>query len=482
MPSPGMSFHRWCLLIAALVYITAAWFGVGYHAEDEFQQVILVAEHLRGHVDATELPLDYHAHWRSMVQPLICAGVFEACEVIGITDPFQLTLALRLLTAALALWITHGFIRSVQSGLKPEIQQAFTLLSCFLWFLPVLLIRFTGEAWSSLLFLRGLGMLMDPRGRKAWAIGAWFGAVVLFRPAAVLLPFGAVLWMLFVQRAERKRVITLIASSAAFLVLGVMLDSIVHGTIATTLWNYGLAALTGEESGRFTALPWYQYVLFTVKYTVAPIGALLLIAFATVVLLRPKHILVWVLVPFLIVHSLIPVKELRFLFPLAPLMPWLLITAWEALQEHWPKTLARTLWMQLLFPFAVVNVVALLIAISTPAGNGRIKLAQAIRAQYGEQSVHIDQLGDWRQRLPPFFLAPGSTEHFTEKIIVNPKLNGPIHLVIAKQSRNVDRLSNMQRLSTTTPAWTDRFISWYHLEDVHDPLVLYVITTQRVGH
>ncbi|MGF7473746.1 hypothetical protein WFJ45_23685, partial [Salmonella enterica subsp. enterica serovar Minnesota] len=66
-----MSFHRWCLLIAALVYFTAAWFGVGYYGEDEFQQVILYAEHLRGHADAASMPLDYHAHWRGMVLPII---------------------------------------------------------------------------------------------------------------------------------------------------------------------------------------------------------------------------------------------------------------------------------------------------------------------------------------------------------------------------------------------------------------------------
>ena len=163
-------------------------------------------------------------------------------------------------------------------------------------------------------------------------------------------------------------------------------------------------------------------------------------------------------------------------------MPWLLITAWEVLQERWPKAMARKFWMQLFFPFAAVNAIALLIAISIPAGNGRIKPAQTIHAQYGEQPVHIDQLGDWRQRIPPFFLAPRSTERFTDKIIVDPKANGPIHLVIAKQSLDLDHVSNLRRMATATPAWTDRLLGWYHLEDDHDPLVLYVVTTQTIGH
>jgi len=477
-----MSFKRWCFIIAALVYITAAWFGVGYHQEDEFQQVILFAEHLRGHSDAASLPFEFHAHWRSMVQPMICAGVFEVCGAIGITEPFQVTLVLRLLTAALALWVTHGFIRSVERSLKPDNQQAFLLLSCFLWFVPVLQVRFSCEAWSGLLFLRGLGMLLDPRARAPWMIGVWFGAAVLFRPAVVLLPIGVVLWMLVVQHAPWRRVIQLVGSSLLILVIGGVADSLVYGYPVSTLWKYTVAAIMGEEAQRFTSLPSYQYLLFTVKHTVVPIGILIMFAFATLLVLRPKHLLIWAIVPFLFVHSIIPVKEVRFLFPLAPLMPWLLIVAWEALQERWPKTMARTVWLRMLFVIAVVNLSALLIGITTPAGNGRIKLAQAIHQRFGAEPVHIDQLGDWRQWIPPFYLAPKSTERFTEKIIVDPTVNGPIHLVIAKRSLDLDRVANLERMAIATPPWTHRLLRWYGLEDGHDPLVLYRMTTQTIGH
>lgn len=481
MPSAGVLFNRWCFLVAGFVYFAAAWFGVGYHAEDEFQHVVLFAEHLRGNVDVASMPLDYHAHWRSMVQPIMCAGVFEACEVAGITDPFQLTLALRLLTAALALWVTHGFIRSVRSQVRPENQQAFVLLSCFLWFLPVLQIRFTGEAWSGLLFLRGLGMMMDPAGRKAWVIGAWFGAAVLFRPAAAMLPFGAVLWMMFVQRVERKRMITLIASGAVVLLVGAVIDGLAYGCATSTLWNYVHAAITGEEADRFSSLPWYHYILFTLKYAVAPIGILILFAFAALVLMKPKHVIVWVLLPFLIVHSIVPVKEVRFLFPLAPLVPLMLMTVWEAMQDRWPQLMERNIVLQVLFPFAALNMLALLVAVVTPAGNGKIKLARAAAERFGKEAVHIDQMADWRPWIPPFFMAPGSTEEFTEKIVVDPG-NKPNHLVVAYRSQGLDRVSNLERLAVATPVWTDRLFDWYSLEDAHDPLVIYRITTQRIGH
>lgn len=482
VPSPYPSFNRWFLLLGALLYITAAWFGVGHYSEDEFHQVLLVSEHLLGHVDAPALAQEYHLQWRSMVQPLLGAGAMEVCEALGITDPFQLTFVLRLLTAMLALWVTHGFIRSVQAILEVENKQAFTLVSYFLWFIPVLQIRFTGEAWSGLLFLRGLGMLIDPRERKAWAIGAWFGAAVIFRPAAALLPMGAVLWMLLVQHASWKRVAQLVAPAVSILVIGGAVDSFIYGHPVSTLWNYIIAGLTGQEAERFTSLPWYQYALFTVKHAVVPIGVLIILAFATLLLLRPKHVLIWTIGPFLLVHSMVAVKEVRFLFPLAPLIPWLLIAAWEALQKRWPTTMARTIWLRVLFAISVVNAAALLTGITTPAGNGKIKLAQAIQDRFRSDPVHIDYLGSERQWIPPFYLSPKRTERFTDRIIVDPAVNGPIHLVIAKQSLDLDRVANLERMAIATPPWTDRFLRWYGLEDGHDPLVLYHVTTQTIGH
>ncbi|MBK7384972.1 MAG: hypothetical protein IPI81_16790 [Flavobacteriales bacterium] len=477
-----MSFQRWCFLIAAVVYVTAAWFGVGYSAEDEFQQVILYAEHLRGHVDVSALPLDYHQQWRSMVLPLICTGVFKVCALVGITDPFILTLMLRLLTAALALWITNRFIRSVLPTLHADHTQAFTLFSWFLWFVPLLQIRFSGETWSGLLFLHALGMIMDDKRRNPLVIGSLFALVIVLRPAAGFLPFGAMLWMLLIKRSGRTQMLRMIGAGVVVLITSAVLDSVVYGKATSTLWNYATAGITGEEAVRFTALPMYQYVLFTVKYATVPIGVLLITAFTCLIALRPKHVLIWVLLPFLIIHSILPVKELRFLFPLAPLMPWLLISAWEALHDRWPVLMSRTIWLRALFFFAAVNVLALLVGITTPAGNGRIALAREARDHFKNRSVHVDILGDWRMWIPPFYLSTGSTEVFSEKIIVNPKVNGPTHLVIARRSEGLDRVTNLERLAIATPRWADQLLTWYHLEDQYDPLVLYRVTTEHIGH
>ena len=458
-----MSFQRWCLLFGTLVYATAAWFGVGYHAEDEFQQVILVAEHLRGHVDSASLPLDIHAQWRSMVQPVICAAVFEACATIGITDPFSLTLLLRLLTAALAIWVTHGFIRSVLPSIGPAHQRAFILLSWFLWFLPVLQIRFSGEAWSGLLFLRGITLLLQEGHRKHLAIGAWFGAAVLFRPAVALMPFGILLWMVIVQRASRSAVLGVLGGGATVVLLGAVIDGLAYGTPVFTLWNYALAGVTGEEAWRFTALPWYQLPLFIIKYAVPPIGLLVLGAFVALLVRKPKHLLVWIILPFVLVHSLLPIKEVRFLFPLAPLVPWLLISAWELIRDRWPRAAKSWITGTTLGLISVLNCIALAVGMITPAGNGRIALAKEIHHKYDDQPVHIAIDGDWRFWIPAFFLAPGSTSAFKDQALEVPALDGRPQLVITRKS--IAEEAGLKPFATSTPAWTHVFLKWYGLED-----------------
>lgn len=475
-----MIAERWNHLFALLTFLACAWFGVGTQSEDEFQHVILIAEHLRGHVGAEAMPIDFQAQWRGMLLPVIAAGVFWACELLGITDPFMLTLLLRLITAAFALWVMHGLVRALKPSLRAENHQALDALNWFLWFVPIVLIRFTGETWSALLFARGLTLLLEEKPKNPWAIGAWWGAAVIVRPAAAVLPLAAWLWALLVKKEKRLRLGRMVGGGAIAIVALSALDSLCYGSATLPLWNYFGAALSGQENARFTNLPWYQYALFTVKYATPPLALLLFGALAILLALNRKHPLVLILLSFLLAHSFMPIKEQRFLYPLVPFMPWLLVAAWDSLCTRWPVRMLHPRWMQLLFPFAALNLFVLLIACATPAGNGRIALAKEIRARYGADRVHIDHLGDWRQWIPPFYLAEGSTEALTEKVF--PDKNKPIHLVIAPESKDLDRVTNMLRLRAATPSWTHRYLRWYGLEDGYDPLVLYRLDAGVIGH
>ncbi len=473
MPLLGMSLERWCFGGAVFCYALAAWFGVGYYGEDEFQHVILLAEHLRGHVDTASLPLDYHEHWRGMLLPTIAAAVFSLLEPFGIHDPFTLTLFLRVLTGAFALGTMRSFTRVLNDHVRPGSTAPLMLLTCSLWFLPLLLVRFNGEAWSALFFIRGLSNLLSGN-RARWIAGGWLAAAALCRPAVTVLAAALFAWSLYRGKLKGIQTLGLLLSGSAMLVLGALLDSAIYGSFTLTLWNYGTAAICGEEAARFTMLPWYQYLLFTLKYLTLPIGALVLAAFGTLLVLRPSHLLVWLMVPFLLVHSMLPVKEVRFLFPLAPLIPWLLIAAKDAVDERWPHVLRSKVLRVALAPLAVLNLVALVVGLATPAGNGRIALAHAIAHRVHGEAVHIDHAGDWRQWIPPFFLSPGSTERFVSTLAADQGTRP--HFVITKQGAPITGAHGMTFIEVASPAWTHRFLRWYGLEDGYVPLVLYEVS------
>jgi phosphatidylinositol glycan class B len=459
------SVNRW---LHAVVLLTAAWFGVGYQGEDEFQQVLLVAEHLRGHVDVASLPLDIDAGWRSMLLPLAACGVFESAGILGIRDPFALTFLLRLLTAAFALATMHRLSRAVQEA-APRTRTVLDGLGWFLWFMPVLLVRFNGETWSGLLFALGLALLLEGQPRRTWAIGALWATAIACRPAAAILPLGAMLWVALTRHEPLARALRIVAGGAAALMVLVVLDSLAYGRPIVTLWNYGVAALTGEEAWRFTALPWYQYPLFVLKHATLPIGALLIAALIALLAFDRKHVLVWLLLPFVVLHSALPVKELRFLFPLAPLMPWLLVAGWNAVRPHWSHALRHARW--LLVPIGAANALALVVALLTPAGNGRIALARTIARNSDGHAAQVLQVGDWRQWIPAFYLPPGSTEN---GLVHEAVARAPADAwIIAHASAHVEREARWTAVACATPPWTHRWLRLYGLEDDYDPLVLF---------
>src|SRR5690606_39751816 len=58
-------------------------------------------------------------------------------------------------------------------------------------------------------------------------------------------------------------------------------------------------------------------------------------------LFRSRHVLVWMVLPFVLFHVALPHKELRFLYPLADLMPLLLVMSLDIVMRHWPAFTAR---------------------------------------------------------------------------------------------------------------------------------------------
>ncbi len=82
-------------------------------------------------------------------------------------------------------------------------------------------------------------------------------------------------------------------------------------------------------------LSWSEdYAPWIFKYAIPPIGLCILVAFGLLLWKKPKHVLVWCIAPFILAHTFIGHKEVRFLYPLVDLVPWMLVAALAALRQQ----------------------------------------------------------------------------------------------------------------------------------------------------
>ncbi len=475
---------RWILLAAIAVHVITAWFSTGFHSADEHYQVIAFAEAKLGHQPVSGLPWEYEAQIRSALLPAIGWVVFKAAHAIGISDPFILSFLLRLLTAALAVIAVAGFIRAVRPLVPPKLWTTFLILSWFLWFLPFLHVRFTGETWSGLLFLLGLATLLSPEERRAryFRTGLLFGLAFLCRPPVLMMAVGVGAWLFLVQRERPHHLLAWIAGICAMAIMGIAVDNWFYGTSTFTAWNYLRLGITGSPDHPFTAFAWWYYPAWVVKYAIPPIGLAILAAFATLLVLRPKSLLVWVIFPFLALHLALPHKDLRFLYPLVDLVPLLIVLAWGIAQE-WrmaqavtPRTLKVIVGLM-----AIINLGALAVIMISPAGTGRTRLAKAVQNRYVDGPVRLNYIADestvWDIRIPRFYLPASATDTLiTEPCNPLQREHGAMQLLVSDGPiPQCDPASDRhwQEVERALPWWKASVLKAYEMEDVRAVWVLY---------
>lgn len=467
-------------------------FSTGFHSADEHYQVVAFAEAKLGHQPVSGLPWEYEARIRSAVLPSTCWAVFQAAHAIGINDPFILSFLLRLFTAALALFTVAVFIRAVRHLVPPNLRTAFVLLSWFLWFLPFLHVRFSGETWSGLLFLLGLAMLLSPGAHRARHLraGLLFGLAFLCRPPVLMMAMGVGAWLVLVRRESPRQMLEWAAGMGMMAALGVAVDSWFYGSPTLTAWNYMRSGITGNPGHPFTAFAWWYYPAWVVKYTTPPIGLAILAAFATLLTCRPRNVLVWAIIPFLALHLALPHKDLRFLYPLVDLLPLLLVLAW-AIGREWKMVQAippRSVKV-ILGLMAIINLGALAAAMTSPAGSGRTRLATMVQSRYADRAVRLNYMADessvWDIRIPRFYLPANATDRLVTDPC-NPLQHGDGVTELLVSDRPIPACASIagrywQAVGRALPRWKATALKAYEMEDVRPVWVLYESRSKAVS-
>jgi len=115
---------------------------------------------------------------------------------------------------------------------------------------------------------------------------------------------------------QLKYILVLIVSAAVAIAFCMYLDYRFYGEFVFTPVNYYIANIIENKAANWGTDPWWSYFRYFTLSAVPPISILLLVFFFIGVYKGHKSIFTWCIIPFIIGHSIIGHKELRFLFPM----------------------------------------------------------------------------------------------------------------------------------------------------------------------
>lgn len=465
---------------ALLIYIIAAYYCLGYYHPDEHYQLIEFAGLKTGDNKPTDLAWEYHAQIRPALQPYICLGIFKVLAWINITDPYVCAFVLRLVTALLAVIITGKFLQTQLAEFDRNKQYCLILLSYFLWFMPYLNTRFSSEIWSGLSFLLATSMIS--KNKPAYLLaGCLIGMAFLFRFQTALMAAGLCAWLLLIRRIKLQQFSRLFAGIFIVLVAGLIMDRLYYGNTVYSFLNYFNFNIINDVASEYGVSPWYYYLQYIFSSAHFFLGAVVLLALLMIIVLQPHNMFIWIVLPFLLVHCLIPHKEGRFLFPLIYYVPVILMQAFS----YSP----RYIWGVYLLLLLPVNIIAMAATVRKPAGNGRKEISHYIHQHYGDSCVDMA----YTYSSNPYHTFPALKENFyREKCISDKQISLNRSFVFRKKGRSavellVVRKSEPDEMMMSAalkragweidkeafPAWVQWLQAYYDGVDKEECLVLY---------
>lgn len=319
------------LVLLLGLHLGASLFSLGYWHADEHFQILEWMSYLEGHTPRAALAWEFSTHIRGWLAPDLLYSLTRPLRWVGIENPLALESALRMAAAAFALWVSWRLIKSFREELGEERTRMAGALLLGGAALPFLHARLSSEALSTAFFLWALS-----ERRRPMAAGLLAGLAFGFRYQSALL-LGAFLPVAWRERKPTRYLTLGIFGYAISLSFEALLDRVGYGIWSFPAWEYFRLNVVEGQAASFGTAPWWQYAALFAG-ALPPLGLALVVAFCVYVYRFWREPLAWALVPFVVAHSALAHKELRFLTPLLWTSPlWLaqVLPPWRS----WAKPL-----------------------------------------------------------------------------------------------------------------------------------------------
>ena len=339
---PERRHFQFCLAASAFLFLVCAVFSAGTHDPDEYFQIIEFASTKLSISDTADLTWEYREQMRPWLQPAMYVGVARAAGHFGIHRPLTLLFLFRLLTAVIAwssLWTLVAAGRRWFVG-EADRRHLYSV-AAFLWLLPFLGVRTSGETLATSALCFGIALLewrtsLSHRGgRFGFAVlaGVAFGLCFDFRYASGVMAAGAGLWYLRPAQERLALFAGLVLGALLALVPGVLADWWGYGSLTFPVYSYLYQNFVlGRASKDFGSAPFFAYLYLPLQEAGAMAPLVLALILATLVAwwARARSVLTWATAPYVVLLCIAAHKEARFLFPLAPFLPFFVVIAFAS--------------------------------------------------------------------------------------------------------------------------------------------------------
>lgn len=457
-----MNVRSICILSMVLLAVTA-FFSTGYYHFDEHFQILEFAGFKLNMCQESDLPWEYFCKMRPAVQPMIVVVLFNLLNLLGINNPFTVTLLLRLLSAGLSFLGMYLIYRAFYTTVpERRLRRWFTLLSFFLWFMIFNNVRFSSENWSGSIFLIAVSLLiLKQSGNRIFYlyVGFLLGFSFIFRYQTGILIFGLILWHLLVKKRIGNS-ISMLLGIFVIVVLGILIDKWFYGEWALTTWNYFDQNILLHRAADFGVHPWWYYFEIILIKGIPPFSLVLIVSFVLVFIYLRNDLLTWTILPFLFIHFLIGHKEIRFLFPLIGFVPIVIIRSIEIIQRRWSGSFSEN--KAVIFAaklFWGFNILLLPVIALTPADN-HIALYKKLYSDYKDRAeLYYTNDNPYKRGLDINFYKRGNLSVVKLDSIESLKsLTGNRQLFVTRDKKIADSIQRQKKLIYTTyPEWIYKF-------------------------
>ena len=332
------------------IYAIAAWFSFGYHYPDEHFQVLEFCNYKLGKIEASQLPWEFKAQMRPGLQPAITFIIIQGLKFFHINNPFLYAFVLRLIIAFLGWLVICKLILLLLKNFTTEKGKFFfVFVSFFVWFTPYINVRFASENASAIALLGAIYFLLKEKKTIHFFIaGLLLGFSFYFRYQIAFAIIGVGLWLLF-QKEKFKNVLFICIAFLIVAAICTLIDYWMYEQWVCTPYNYyffnitkGIAAANGVE-------PWYFYFQWFILIGFIPVSIFLFLFFFTGIATKPKNILAFAAIPFLLAHIVLDHKEMRFIFPMIFPFTFFVALGFEKLQPYLNNIFLKIIWHITLF-------------------------------------------------------------------------------------------------------------------------------------